>query len=158
MTVEGLRSMSRLALIVSFLKSYSSSIGYSSSLHLFLTSCVLSWLFGRPIVKAELDPHQSSRRQFRTHGHYHHPRQLHLQYNKLSVKIMWQTLFQLPASTPTTDVNKSASVAAPPLAPFPLGSSSFFFSGSFVPAITRLPLTGAFEVVNVAALILLSVI
>lgn len=39
MTVDGFRSMSRLALIVSLRKSYSSSIGYSSSLHRFLTSC-----------------------------------------------------------------------------------------------------------------------
>jgi hypothetical protein len=31
--------MSRLALTVSCRKSYSSSMGYSSSLHLFLTSC-----------------------------------------------------------------------------------------------------------------------
>lgn len=37
-TVDGLRSISRLALMVSFLKSYSSSMGYSSSLHRFLTS------------------------------------------------------------------------------------------------------------------------
>ena len=36
--VDGLRSISRFAFIVSFLKSYSSSMGYSSSLHLFLTS------------------------------------------------------------------------------------------------------------------------
>lgn len=39
MTVEGLRSISRLALTVSLRKSYSSSMGYSNSLQRFLTSC-----------------------------------------------------------------------------------------------------------------------
>ncbi len=36
--MAGFRSMSKFAFTVSFLKSYSSSIGYSSSLHRFLTS------------------------------------------------------------------------------------------------------------------------
>jgi hypothetical protein len=39
MTVAGLRSMSRFAFTVSFRKSYSSSIGYSSSVHRRFRSC-----------------------------------------------------------------------------------------------------------------------
>lgn len=59
-----------------------------------------------------------------------------------------------PDSTPTTEVNSSASLLGTPLAPFP--ASAFFLSASLVPGITRVPFTGAFVVVNVAALILLS--
>ena len=62
----------------------------------------------------------------------------------------------IPDSTPTTDVNKFASdeLVVADESVFPGMTSSFF--ASLVPGITRLPLTGAFEVVNVAALILLS--
>lgn len=47
----------------------------------------------------------------------------------------------------------AAEVAAGPF----LAASSFAFSPSLVPGITKFPLTGAFAVVKVAALILLSV-
>jgi hypothetical protein len=65
----------------------------------------------------------------------------------------------LPESTPTTEVNKSASdgllldVTWDPGLPSILSS---FFSGSLVPGITKLPLVGAFVVVNVALLMLVS--
>lgn len=60
----------------------------------------------------------------------------------------------VPDSTPTTDVNSSASLLVTPLAPLP--PSAFFLSDSFVPGMMRLPFTGAFEVVKVAALMLVS--
>ena len=66
----------------------------------------------------------------------------------------------LPVSTPTTDVNKSASVV--PLAPemdvVPPVVSGFFLSAGFVPGVRSAPLVGTFPVVNVAAFMLLSIV
>jgi len=64
----------------------------------------------------------------------------------------------LPESTPTTEVNKSASDGL--LLDAIWGSLpsmlSSFFSDSLVPGITKLPLAGALEVVSVALLMLVS--
>lgn len=62
-------------------------------------------------------------------------------------------LGNVPLSTPTIDVNKSVSVASGRF----VALSSFFFSVSLVPGMTRFPFTGAFEMVKVAARMLLSV-
>lgn len=61
----------------------------------------------------------------------------------------------VPLSTPTTDVKRSPSeLLAPAEAPgVDLEGSSCFFSTSFVPGITKPPLTGALAVVNVVILL-----
>lgn len=63
----------------------------------------------------------------------------------------------VPLSTPTTDVKRSPSeLLAPAEAPgvdLELEASSCFFSTSFVPGITKPPLTGALAVVNVVILL-----
>jgi hypothetical protein len=75
----------------------------------------------------------------------------------------WESRESIPASTPTTDVNRSASVELPVVAEraeepgLPLEPSSFFLSASLVPGMTRFPFTGALAVVNVVDLMLLSV-
>lgn len=61
-----------------------------------------------------------------------------------------------PPSTPTTEVNISASLDAPLSAGFPFCWSSLRLSASRDPGITRPPLTGALLVVKVDAMMLLS--
>jgi hypothetical protein len=67
---------------------------------------------------------------------------------------LWAPDQHAPLSTPTTEVKRSDSFCFEAL---PFAASSFFFCASAVPGIVRFPFVGALAVVNVFALMLLSV-
>ena len=160
MTVAGFRSISKLGLMVSFRKSYSSSMGYSRSLHRFLTS----FSHREDCKRGIIDTDKLS---------------AHINFGVVDFKCMHVVIVlvdfvcrnrspgmfrrtiaaqHLPLSTPTIDVKRSPSVAfaAGGTPGRPAVASSRFFSASRVPGITRLPLIGALAVVKPAGLVLSS--